>query len=142
MDKILNRAKGLYSDGYIISDSIKFKFNQMYLYFRPEWVEHNRDHIQLKKGEWVECDEATRSISLSDMIDSEGDIVFASLSEDGMGGDTFDAEPDPEDESLMATLIFKNGYRVLYDGWDATLPYPLLESRDLKDLKIIGVYRG
>lgn len=89
-----------------------------------------------------EINHTTLAIHLPDMIDSEGARVFASLSEDGKGGDTFDAESAPEDESLMATVIFKNGYRTLYDGWDDTLPYPLLESRGVKALKVLGINRG
>jgi len=90
--KMLNRAKSLRSDEYIESDSVKFEFNQMYLYHRPKWIEHSGDHIELKKGKWVECDESTRSIHLSDMIDSEGTKIFASISEDGKGGDIFTAD--------------------------------------------------
>ncbi len=44
----------------------------------------------LAKGEWIECDEATRSINLSDMIDSEGTKIFSSLNENGRGGDNLD----------------------------------------------------
>ena len=72
--KILNRAKSLYGNDYIISVSAKFEFNQMYLYSKPF-------------KQWVECDESTRSINFEDMKDNEGTKIFASLSEDGKGGD-------------------------------------------------------
>ena len=73
--KILNRARALYGGKeYIISQSVKFEHGNMFLYSKPF-------------KQWVECDESTRSIHISDMTDSEGTKIFASLSEDGKGGD-------------------------------------------------------
>lgn len=74
--EVLNRAKHLYSEDYIISPSIKFEFNQMYLF---------------NKNRWVECEQSTRSVSLSGMLDLEGNKIFASLSDDGLGGDILNA---------------------------------------------------
>ena len=70
--KILNRAKSIYSDEYLISEDIKFELGLMY--FRIN-------------GKWKECDKDTRSINFEDMLDSQGNKIFASLSEDGKGGD-------------------------------------------------------
>jgi len=39
----------------------------------------------------VECKKDTRSINFEDMLDSEGNKIFASLSEDGKGGDIFES---------------------------------------------------
>lgn len=87
---LLNRAKHLYSDEYFISDSIKFTFSgtQIYLY----------DH---KKHRWVECEQETRSIHFPDMIDNEGTKIFASLSEDGKGGDTYNIS------SHLVTFVYR-----------------------------------
>lgn len=75
MMKILNRAKAIDgTGGYIVSQSIKFENEKMFLYSIPF-------------RQWVECDESTRSINLDDMLDSQGNKIFASLSEDGKGGD-------------------------------------------------------
>jgi hypothetical protein len=76
---LLNRAKALNSNEYIISQSIKIKGDEMYLYSKV-WKE------------WISCDKSTRSISLSNMIDSEDARIFASLSEDGKGGDILSHE--------------------------------------------------
>ena len=70
--KILNRAKHLYSDEYFTSESVIIEYGNMFL---------------LIGDVRVECDISTRSINLSDMVDSEGTKIFASLSEDGKGGD-------------------------------------------------------
>ena len=69
--KILNRAKHLYSDEYFTSESVIIEYGNMFL---------------LIGDVRVECDISTRSIHLSDMLDSEGTKIFASLSEDGKGG--------------------------------------------------------
>ena len=42
--------------------------------------------------ESIEIEPDTRSINLSDMIDSEGTKIFASLSENGKGGDTIESK--------------------------------------------------
>ena len=88
-DLILNRARHLYSNRYIISDSVKFEFNQMYL---------------KEKGKWLECEQDTRSINFRDMIDSEGTKIFASLSEDGKGGDRI----TPYNHGVEDTLVYKD----------------------------------
>ena len=79
--KVLNRAKALDgTGGYITSQSIKFENEKMFLYSIPF-------------RQWVECDESTRSINFEDMIDVKGNKIFASLGEDGKGGDVlFDME--------------------------------------------------
>ena len=102
--KILNRAKHLYSDDMIISAGIKFEFNQMYL---------------LVKGAWIECDESTRSINFEDMIDSEGTKIFASLSEDGNGGDNL------WNESELET------YCVIFEEFEIML-FEFLDNKSIK----------
>lgn len=106
--KILNRAKHLYSDEYIISDSIKFMFSgtQMYLY-------------DYKNCRWVECEQDTRSINLSDMLDSEGTKIFASLSEDGNGGDNL------WNESELET------YCVIFEEFEIML-FEFLDNKSIK----------
>lgn len=89
--KILNKAKSLDRMGnYVISESVKFEKGKMYLYSMP-----------FKK--WVECDESTRSINFEDMLDSENNPIFASLSEDGKGGDII------EKDKSKNTLFFNRG---------------------------------
>ena len=55
--------------------------------------------------ESVEVDESTLAIHFPNMIDSEGTKIFASLSEDGKGGDKLD---------LIGSI--KDGYAVLREG--------------------------
>jgi len=73
--KKFNRAKHLYSDEYFISENVIFEYGNMFL---------------IVDGSRKECDISTRSINLSDMLDSNGTKIFASLSEDGKGGDVLE----------------------------------------------------
>jgi len=95
---LLNRAKHLYSDKYIISANIKFELDGMYLY------ENNR---------WVECEEETRSINFGEMLDKDGKKIFASLSEDGKGGDTLYAQ-EWDSEGDLREDIYRNIVCVYY----------------------------
>ncbi len=45
--------------------------------------------------DFFECKKETRSINFEDMKDSEDNPIFASLSEDGKGGDIIDSEEYP-----------------------------------------------
>jgi len=71
INKELHRAKHVYSEKYVISNSIKWIGDMLYL---------------LKGDLWIECEPETRSIHFNDMIDSENNPIFASLQEDGRGG--------------------------------------------------------
>lgn len=48
---------------------------------------HNDSHIVLDNGDQFPIKKDTRAIHFEDMIDREGTEIFASLSEDGKGGD-------------------------------------------------------
>jgi len=121
--KILNRAMSLYSNEYFISESVKFEFNQMYLFV---------------KGKWRECDESTRSINLSDMLDSEGTKIFASLSEDGKGGDNIHVK-DFEVGNQNYKCVVRDGCSVLtsVDDNKGFYTFDLFDC----DLKITGIQK-
>ena len=80
--KILTRAKSLCYNEYLISDSVMYKHNNLYLKV---------------KGKWRECDETTRSLNFEDMLDRQGNKIFASLSKDGKGGDILEWTIFPDD---------------------------------------------
>ena len=115
--KILNRAKHLYSDVYFTSESIKFEFNQMYLYFKQE-------------HRWVECEQDTRSINISDMVDSEGTKIFASLSKDGKGGDICINVSDDRYIDIKHTVFMK--YMQMRHGVGTLVSV-------VEDLKVTGI---
>ena len=91
-------------------------------------------------GYYIECKRETRSINISDMIDSEGTKIFASLSEDGRGGDRFSDDGVDYivrwDENLSIVAMIKKSM---------TNPDTLFEWSDIKNnkwvynLKVTGI---
>jgi len=67
------RAKKIGSDEYVEG------------YYFPQFNTH-----YIFNGESIEIDPSTLAINFPDMTDSEGTKIFASLSEDGKGGDKLD----------------------------------------------------
>ena len=82
------RAKKIDSDVYIVGSHIYSKHENTH------WI---RYEMPIRKGfsaprvMTLEIDPSTLSISFPDMLDSEGTRIFASLSEDGKGGDMLEA---------------------------------------------------
>jgi len=92
------RAKKIDSDEYVEGLYLKVGHewldNEYYHFIAPEDVSfYERDIanggsiISLNKSAMHVIDQSTLAIHFPDMIDSEGNKIFASLSEDGKGGD-------------------------------------------------------
>ena len=73
--QVLFRAKEKNSNNYVIG----------YEYYNHVEDEYYITHYV--SGSNYKIDRTTRSINIEDMIDSQGNKIFASLSEDGKGGD-------------------------------------------------------
>ena len=73
--QVLFRAKEKNSNNYVIG----------YEYYNHVEDEYYITHYA--SGSNYKVDRTTRSINIEDMIDSQGNKIFASLSEDGKGGD-------------------------------------------------------
>lgn len=73
--KVLFRAKDKNTDNYVIG----------YEYYNHIEDEYYITHYAT--GNNYKIDRSTRSINFEDMLDSQGNKVFASLQEDGKGGD-------------------------------------------------------
>ena len=71
------RAKKIDTDEWIISGSIRYINNRISL---------------LSPIGWIPCAETTLSIHFPNMLDKNGKKIFASLSEDGIGGDELEVE--------------------------------------------------
>lgn len=70
--EILHGAQSIYSDEYFVSTDIKFEHDLMYLRVN---------------GKWRECDKSTRAIHFENMIDSQGNKIFAAVNKDFKNGD-------------------------------------------------------
>ena len=73
--QVLFRAKEKNSNNYVIG----------YEYYNHIEDEYYITHYV--SGSNYKVDRTTRSINIEDMLDSQGNKIFASLSEDGKGGD-------------------------------------------------------
>ena len=78
--QVLFRAKEKNSNNYVIG----------YEYYNHVEDEYYITHYI--SGSNYKVDRTTRSINIEDMIDSQGNKIFASLSEDGKGGDIIETE--------------------------------------------------
>ncbi len=117
---ILNRAKSIYSDEYIISKDIKFELGLMYLRVNEKWRE---------------CEKDTRSINFPDMIDAEGNKIFTSLSPDGKGGDKIIEDGKYEDgfNAVFKPYFRKSSFSI------EDLPQTPYGQYELHKYKVIGI---
>jgi hypothetical protein len=64
-----------------------------------------------------EIDQSTLSIHFPDMTDSEGNEIFASLSEDGKGGDNLSWSYDIGNDKIMGLKYDKEIFNWNYHWW-------------------------
>ena len=81
-------------------------------------------------------DETTLAIHFPDMLDSQGNKIFASLQEDGKGGDLID-NFNFQEKYRIQTAIYKYNCFHLMDKDNDT--YSLIECKLQKGIKVIGV---
>lgn len=72
-------------------------------------------------------DKSTLAIHFPDMLDSDGNKIFASLSEDGRGGDIFTAGR------------MHGNYMIVKIQETAVIPYRKWVDSTLENIKVIGV---
>lgn len=81
-------------------------------------------------------EESTLSIHFPDMVDSQGNKIFASLQKDGKGGDLID-NFNFQEKYRIQTAIYKYNCFHLIDKDNDT--YSLIECKLQKGIKVIGV---
>lgn len=121
--KILTRAKSLCYNEYLISDSVMYKHNNLYLKV---------------KGKWRECDETTRSLNFEDMLDSKGNKIFASLNKTGKGGDILKILQLDEDEQFEIRTVLYRESSIIIENQDFK-HYCHLDMINLKFAETIGI---
>ena len=119
------RAKKIDSDEYVIG-----------WYSSPIIIE-GKTYLSItnKDGEY-RIDTTTLSIHFPDMIDSQGNKIFASLQEDGKGGDLID-NFNFQEKYRIQTAIYKYNCFHLIDKDNDT--YSLIECKLQEGIKVIGV---
>ena len=116
------RAKKLDSDEYVMG-----------WYSSPIIIE-GKTYLSItnKDGEY-RIDTTTLSIHFSDMLDSQGNEIFASLQKNGRGGDVCSVN-DYIDSGLEGVAIYQNyGFRIDRKGKAMGI------SLSSTDIKIIGI---
>lgn len=132
------RAKKISSDEYIIGQYIETEFSNEE-YCDIEEQETITKHCIIKDFRTVhddyeycnfditEIDIATLAIHFTDMLDSNGNKIFASLQEDGKGGDIIQID----NTEFTRFAIYKNGKFTLEENIDIINKYLIF--------KIIGI---
>jgi len=127
------RAKEIDSDDWVVG----FYNNNMFMCM-GDIAGHYISHVSLNilEKEYIkqtEIDPSTLAINFPDMLDSENNPIFASLSEDGKGGDLCEHDDDGftfEANSVVyekGTICFKSDYSNLLT--------------DYEKLKVIGIQK-
>ena len=122
------RAKRIDSDEYVIG----YLFKDTIGYLRiTNGIKDNKHPLKLP-FEWI-IDTATLAIHFPDMLDSQGNKIFASLQENGKGGDICSVN-DYIDSGLEGVAIYQNyGFRIDRKGKAMGI------SLSSTDIKIIGI---
>ena len=119
--QVLFRAKEKNSNNYVIG----------YEYYNHIEDEYYITHYV--SGSNYKIDRTTRSINIEDMIDSQGNKIFASLQEDGKGGDICQTI-DYLNGTLSGIAIYDNfSFRIHRIGKAMGISFTS------KDIKIIGI---
>ena len=116
------RAKKIDSDEYVMG-----------WYSSPIIIE-GKTYLSItnKDGEY-RIDTTTLSIHFSDMLDSQGNEIFASLQKNGRGGDVCSVN-DYIDSGLEGVAIYQNyGFRIDRKGKAMGI------SLSSRDIKIVGI---
>jgi len=104
MNMAIYRAKKIDSDEYVIG--YYFKDSKCSVILTHSKTDYTDDGMYMKA---IIIDPTTLSISFSDMLDSQGNKIFASLSESGKGGDIC------EFESVWSSKVNAKGLCIYFD---------------------------
>lgn len=133
------RAKRLDNSDYLISDGIRWINDELEL----------RDNSETMFDSWIPCDDTTRSVSYPDMLDSEGNRIFASFSENGNGGDILEWSifPDNDNEKRINGIPFysRGGVFKITDRiemlWHNLAPHRKCKVTGIQDLQMLNTQK-
>ena len=119
------RAKKIGSDEYVVGQYLTYKG------YSTIFNEYGLDGVNI--------DDTTLSIHFPDMIDSNGNKIFASLSEDGKGGDIVDTTIGLRQNFI--TICLSSGVCVFTSNRSAIKNTPCKFILDYKHrgIKVVGI---
>lgn len=136
MDIPIYRAKKLDKNEY----EIGFLLNNMIVTAYEQTIE--RDGIYWKSIAATKIDPTTLAIHFPDMLDSEGNKIFASLGEDGKGGDIA-IHPDYDDNKyvfIYNASCYEFGIKLIQTDEVGCWEYSTLKEEEYLELfKVIGI---
>ncbi len=109
--------------------------NDYIIGFYQQYIEGFEDNVFHEINNTL-IDQTTLAIHFPDMLDSQGNKIFASLSEDGKGGDSILIEAFRE-ELQKGYCIYKNGRFHAVDAETDT--FDILETE--LEIKVIGIQK-
>lgn len=89
--------------------------------------------------DYFQIDQSTLAIHFPDMIDSDGNKIFASLSEDGKGGDIVSGGFGIPRIKVEQTVIYKNGSFIIETKKHNPKFIDIISGVYHLDLEIIGI---
>lgn len=108
---------------------------------RRERGQKEESIMYLETGGYYAIDSSTLSINFPDMKDSEGTPIFASLSEDGKGGDIIEQTYDGFTDPLIQTKI------IIWDSESSSVialhedKFNSTSLEEREEMKIIGIQK-
>ena len=137
------RAKKIDSDEYVIGNLIEDE-GVFYIIKNPVVTHFNGLQQLTGECEYLDrVDPTILAINLPDMLDSKGNKIFASLSEDGKGGDKMLKGVDMEQYGLKNTYytaICTRGSVLLKELYEST-SISCTAHGFLTELKVIGIQK-
>ncbi len=122
--QVLFRAKEKNSNNYVIG----------YEYYNHVEDEYYITHYV--SGSNYKVDRTTRSINIEDILDSKGNKIFASLQEDGKGGDILEFSSNYFGD-YTTVLYFKNHRLITHSK--TTKENTIRNKESLSSSKVIGI---
>ena len=131
---LIYRAKKLGSDEYVIG------YYFYYHYYKRHSIKKEIEDVNGTSN--YDIDPSTLAIHFPDMLDSENNPIFASLSNDGKGGDRIDFRTIEMYESgrrIMIPILFNRNICLFYE-WENTLQIENEKKwNDFGYRKVIGI---
>jgi len=129
------RAKKIDSDEYIVGYLLPLFMNEKY-FISTDWTIDFDGYTP----NFIEIDPTTLAIHFPDMLDSQGNKIFASLSEDGKGGDM--AKYTNKQGTYIGTYMFSQRFTfgIHLELKNKTyINVDFEDKNDLENFKIISI---
>ena len=133
--KVLFRAETIDQSFTEETESIKLINKKWYAIGDEVNIHRGYQIVEHTNCEMIECDYDTRAIHFEDMIDSETNLIFASLSEDGKGGDEINLTTVYQSGEIKTAMYFELGWWLRKE--DGRKEYLIPDM--LKEMKVTGI---